>query len=287
METGVLPRIDTVVAVWVELRLKLFVGAHQGCHHVVGILWVNIVIGHTANNQQLAFQLCCMVNRRIVFITGVVFLRGSHIPEVYKLTKYYTRSCQKLGSISCALNLHNTHINNILEGGLSQEANELMTSVRDTIASTRKQLIKDLIKSAQGPIFTRLQTIPGVGPYIAASVIGEIQNMERFKTAHTLTAYVGLDPKIRQSGKALNSTGRLTKRGSSYLRRSIFIAASVARQYDPNMKALYNKKRNEGKGYKVATIVVARKLLTIIRAVWLSEQDYDPLFVDIKNRHES
>jgi transposase len=217
-------------------------------------------------------------------------LRGEgrpYVPEVYKLTKYYTRSCQKLGSISCALNLHNTHINNILEGGLSQEANELMTSVRDTIASTRKQLIKDLIKSAQGPIFTRLQTIPGVGPYIAASVIGEIQNMERFKTAHTLTAYVGLDPKIRQSGKALNSTGRLTKRGSSYLRRSIFIAASVARQYDPNMKALYNKKRNEGKGYKVATIVVARKLLTIIRAVWLSEQDYDPLFVDIKNRHES
>jgi transposase len=211
-------------------------------------------------------------------------LRGEgrlYVPEVYRFTKYYARSCQKLVSVSCAINLHNTHINKVLENGLSQEANELMADIREAIASTKKQLTKDLTRSARGPIFTRLQTIPGIGPYVAASIIGEIQDMERFKTAHALTAYAGLDPKIRQSGHALNSTGRLTKRGSAYLRRSIFIAASVARQYDPNMKALYDKKRNEGKGYKVATIVVARKLLSIVRAVWLSERDYSSSYSDL------
>jgi len=99
--------------------------------------------------------------------------------------------------------------------------------------------------------------------------------MERFNSAHALTAYAGLDPRIRQSGKSLNSTGRLTKRGSSYLRRSAFIAANISRRYDPKFKALYDKKRAEGKPHTVATCVVARKLLGVIRAVWLSEKDYD------------
>ncbi len=99
--------------------------------------------------------------------------------------------------------------------------------------------------------------------------------MERFTTARALIAYAGLDPKIRQSGKVLNSTGRLTKRGSTYLRRSAFLAANIARRYDPGFQKLYDKKRAEGKPYTVAICVVARKLLTIVRAVWLSEHGYD------------
>jgi transposase len=62
------------------------------------------------------------------------------------------------------------------------------------------------------------------------------------------------------------------------LRRSIFIAVNVARQYDPYFKALYEKKRAEGKKYIAANIVVARKLLAIARAVWLSEQNYNVTF---------
>lgn len=113
-----------------------------------------------------------------------------------------------------------------------------------------------------------------IGPYIAASVTGEIQTMERFGSAKAVIACAGLDPKIEQSGKSLNATGRLTKRGSGYLRRSLFIAANIARRYDPQFGALYERKRAEGKTHKVATCVVARKLLTVIRAVWLSGEAY-------------
>ena len=147
--------------------------------------------------------------------------------------------------------------------------------VGKALEQAKKQLGKDLAVSAQGDVFRHLQTIPGVGPYIGASLIGEIQDMKRFKTAKALTAYAGLDPKIRQSGHALNHTGRLTKRGSSYLRRNLFIAAGVARQFDPYFKALYDKKRAEGKPYTVAVCIVARKLLAVVRAVWLSKADYD------------
>lgn len=205
-------------------------------------------------------------------------LRGEgypYIPEPYKATKYQARSAQKLSVLSSAFKCHNSHLKHLLEDELSDQSQALMQGIQDAITLARQQLYKDLSGSAEGDIFRRLQTIPGIGPYIGASLIGEIQDMRRFKTAKALTAYTGLDPKIRQSGKSLNSTGKLTKRGSSYLRRSIFIAANISRRYDPNMKALYERKRAEGKSYTVATCVVARKLLAVIRAVWLSGKNYD------------
>ena len=205
-------------------------------------------------------------------------LRGEgrlYTPEPFITTKHYARGCQKLSILHSSFQQYKNHISELLDGEITDDAQKLLTGIQTAIQDARKQLYKDLAESANGPVFTRLQTIPGIGPYVASSLIGEIQTMERFNSAHALTAYAGLDPRIRQSGHTLNSTGRLTKRGSSYLRRSAFIAANVARRYDPKFKALYNKKRAEGKPYTVATCVVARKLLGIVRAVWLGEQDYD------------
>lgn len=208
-------------------------------------------------------------------------LRGEgrlHTPEPYPATKYQVRGAQKLTALSGSLQFHMDHMAKVLGEELSDTTKELLQAIQTSITAARTQLYQDMAASADSELYRLLQTITGIGPYIAASLIGEIQDMSRFKTAKALTAYAGLDPKIRQSGKVLNSTGRLTKRGSAHLRRSIFIAASVARQFDPTMKLLYSKKRAEGKSYTVATCVVARKLLTIVRAVWLSGQDYDAAF---------
>jgi transposase len=208
-------------------------------------------------------------------------LRGEgrvYTPEPYKTTKYYVRGCQKLSVLSSTFRQYKTHICELLDGDLTDDAQELLQGIQTAIKDARAQIFKDMAASAQRPVFNRLQTIPGVGPYIAASLIGEIQDMKRFTTTKSVIAYAGLDPRIKQSGKSLNSTGKLTKRGSSYLRRSLFIAANIARQHDPQFRALYDKKRAEGKRYTVANCVVARKLLTIVRAVWLSETNYDVSF---------
>jgi len=197
-----------------------------------------------------------------------------HTPEPYRITKHYARSCQKLSVLGSSFQVYKGHITELLEGELTNDAEKLLTGIQTAIRDARAQLYKDLATSAQGDIFRLLQSVPGIGPYVAASIVGEIQDVRRFKTAKELIAFSGLDPKIRQSGKALNSTGRLTKRGSRYLRRSLFIAANVARQCDPQFQALYDKKRAEGKSYTVATCVVARKLLLVARSVWLNEKTY-------------
>lgn len=204
-------------------------------------------------------------------------LRGDvalHRPEPHRSVKHYVRGQAKLGQLGADLSRHTRHLEAVLGDDLSAEARELAAGIQAQIAAAKRQFITDTLNLVPLELTTRLRSVPGIGPYIAASLIAEIQDICRFPTAKSLVAFAGLDPKIAQSGHTLNSTGRLTKRGSAHLRRSLFIAANVARRYDPYFRALYEKKRSEGKKHTAATIVVARKLLAVTRRVWLSEQNY-------------
>jgi transposase len=117
------------------------------------------------------------------------------------------------------------------------------------------------------PEVALLRSITGIGPSIAATVWAELGDITRFESAKQIVAFAGLDPKIRQSGHTLNSYGKLTKRGSPHMRRAVFLAASVARRWDPELKDYYEKKRKEGKCYTVATVATARKVVSRIYAV--------------------
>jgi transposase len=121
-----------------------------------------------------------------------------------------------------------------------------------------------------------LMSIPGIGWKSAFAVWSEIGSIEKFSCAKQLVAFAGLDPKIRQSGHTLNNQGKLTKRGSPYLRRALFLAANCARQRDSELKDYYWKKRGEGKKHTVATCATARKLIARIHAVWSRRTPYLP-----------
>lgn len=203
---------------------------------------------------------------------------GIYWPESYRATKYYARAQQKLGTFAQALKLYDQHITQIFNEELGTDSRMAIDTAQTALLAAKSSLAKDAARSMPDDLARLLQTIPGVGPVVCANLIGEIQNMQRFATSKTLIAYAGLDPKIRQSGHTLNSTGRLTKRGSPHLRRNLFIAASVARQHDPYFKNLYERKRSEGKSYTVAVCAVSRKLLAVVRAIWMRGSAYNPNF---------
>ena len=81
----------------------------------------------------------------------------------------------------------------------------------------------------------------------------------------------GLDKVKNDSGG-----GPITKHGSPYLRRALWLAANRARQYDPGLRAFYDRKRAEGKPHRVAVTAVARKLCHIVFAVMRDQVPYDP-----------
>jgi transposase len=113
-----------------------------------------------------------------------------------------------------------------------------------------------------------LESIPGVGPITAVSFVSEINNIHRFGNAKKLVAYVGLDSRVYQSGTSVNGKGYISKRGNKILRTRLFNAASVA-VLRPNMfKAFFDKKRAEGKPYRVALVATMNKMTHVIYAVW-------------------
>ena len=75
------------------------------------------------------------------------------------------------------------------------------------------------------PEIRRLMTVPGVNLVCAATFIAAVGNANRFLTSRKLVAYLGLDPKVRQSGEAPARSGRISKRGSASARWALVEAA--------------------------------------------------------------
>ena len=121
-----------------------------------------------------------------------------------------------------------------------------------------------------------ITTIPGVSITTGAQIVAEIGDVKRFKNAASIVKYAGLNSGVDESGKFSAEGVPITKQGSPYLRRSLWLAATRARQFDPRLKAFYDKKRREGKPHRVAVTACARKLCHVVYAVMRDGEPYDP-----------
>jgi len=120
-----------------------------------------------------------------------------------------------------------------------------------------------------------LTTIPGIGAVTAAAILGEIGNIQRFDSLKQLVAYAGIDPAIYQSGQFEATQAHMSKRGSPYLRHALWIAATVARMHDSELKAYYDKRRAEGKAYGTVIGAICRKLLARIFVILRDQRPYE------------
>lgn len=119
-----------------------------------------------------------------------------------------------------------------------------------------------------------IDSIPGFSTKLSAVVYHEIGDINRFPNAKSLIAFAGLDPKIKQSGKGLNTFGKITKRGSSHLRSGLFLAANVARIYDKDLKDYYDKKKAENRKHAEILCMISRKLINRIFVVLKEKRNY-------------
>ena len=121
---------------------------------------------------------------------------------------------------------------------------------------------------------TQLTTIIGVGNTLAAVFVAEVGDINRFDAPDKLAAFAGIDPSVKQSGEFNGTRCRMSKRGSPYLRRAFWLAAIAGIKSNTALRALYDKKRSQGKAHAVAVSVVMRKLCNIVYAVMKSGQPY-------------
>jgi transposase len=130
-----------------------------------------------------------------------------------------------------------------------------------------------------GETARRLQTIPGVGPSIVATLLAEIGDIFRFTDFDQLLAFAGVHPAERSSGRKGSNpetSWHMSKAGNSHLRAAAYRMAVVGIQHNPVIAAHYARKRAAGKTKMNALGHCMRKALSIVWGVWRNGTDFDP-----------
>lgn len=120
-----------------------------------------------------------------------------------------------------------------------------------------------------------ITTIPGIGEILGAVIISEIGDIHRFDAPGKLVAFAGLDVKVTQSGEFTGTKQKISKRGSPYLRRAIWLAANRAAFCDPILSDYYQSLKARGKHHLTAVGAVARKMCNIIFTILRENRAYE------------
>jgi transposase len=138
------------------------------------------------------------------------------------------------------------------------------------IAAVERLIASEALESAE---IRRLMTVPGVNVICAATFMAAIGDIRRFESPRKLVGYLGLDPKVRQSGTTPATHGRISKQGSVRARHALVEASwSTVRQPGPT-RAFYGRIRAR-RGHQVAVVAAARKLACLFWCLLTREENY-------------
>jgi transposase len=127
--------------------------------------------------------------------------------------------------------------------------------------------------AAEDPSVKRLLTITGVNLIAAAGLAAAIGDIKRFDSAQKLVSYVGLNPRVRQSGLGLAQYGRISKQGRSHARAMLVEAAWAASKAPGPLRSFFLRIRAR-RGHQVAAVAVARKLAVLCWHLLTKDADY-------------
>jgi len=170
-----------------------------------------------------------------------------------------------------------------VKGGrwLEQLQQQLAVEEAETLESALRQI--DFLDSElertvaqqmlDSPQAKRLLTVPGVNVIAAATFLAAVGDITRFRDSRKLIAYLGLDPRVRQSGDQPARSERISKRGSAQARWGLVEAAwSVVAQPGP-LRASYERIKAR-RGHGTAIVAAARKLAVLFWCLLSRGEDY-------------
>ncbi|HEY9287081.1 MAG TPA: IS110 family transposase [Candidatus Dormibacteraeota bacterium] len=146
----------------------------------------------------------------------------------------------------------------------------LLVSIESELAAVERPLAEC---ASADPRVQRLITIPGVGMVTALALVAVIGDIHRFPRPTQLAGYLGLDPRVRQSGERPAHLGHISRQGQSHARGLLVEAAmSAVRQPGP-LRAFHQRIRARRRG-QIAIVAVARKLAVFAWHLLTHETEY-------------
>ena len=143
----------------------------------------------------------------------------------------------------------------------------LVSTITKAIKSLDKQIeileleMKKLIKENYPDLYSRLQSIPGIGENTAAFMLILTEGFEKFESAKQLICYFGLSPTEKSSGSSVRGTSRISKQGNPKIRNLLFMCSFNACKTNKACREMYQRLIAKGKSKKLALIPVANKLV--------------------------
>jgi len=143
----------------------------------------------------------------------------------------------------------------------------------DPVLRTLNKLVRDLEKkidaallqdAEKAELFELLQTVPGVGPGVARTLLIDLPELGHLGRRE-IASLVGVAPYARDSGTLRGH--RRIRGGRTSVRTVLYLAAMTAARFNPTLRDVYQRLRLAGKPPKLAFVAVARKLLVILNAI--------------------
>jgi transposase len=145
----------------------------------------------------------------------------------------------------------------------------------EALQPVRKKLDAEITKLA-GRLPAYLFTLPGATELTIVSLYGEVDPIESFKKPSQLVAFAGLDPRVFQTGQYDAPRRRVSKRGSPYLRRTLWQMAYRAVCTEGDLRNFWLKKHCQHKHHLAAVTAAANKLCHIVWRIMTDRRDYIP-----------
>jgi transposase len=122
--------------------------------------------------------------------------------------------------------------------------------------------------------FNHITSVKGIAEAAGIHILAELAVLPEDMDVRQWVAHAGLDPRVFQSGTSVNKAARISRQGNVHIRRALFMPALVAVQYEPNVKAFYEKLLARGKTKMQANVAVMRKLLHAIHGMLKHDLDF-------------
>ena len=164
---------------------------------------------------------------------------------------------------------------------VQEKQKERLSRINELLEEVDRNMLS-LVKEHESQTFELLTQIPGIGKKTAIVLISVTRGMKKFESSKQLCSYLGLSPRIYESGSSVRGKARICKMGMGLARKLLYMCALSAKRSNKSCRQFYQRLLENGKCKKLALIAVANKLLRQAFSIVKNKKMYDDEFLNEK-----
>ena len=212
----------------------------------------------------------------------------SNFPSAYEIANTDIRTLDKLFKLKGKGNRISLNAKRLKEAAKKSigiySSSEIIKvkNLVDQIKLIEKQIIEidKKIEEHSVSVDSPILSIPGISHFSGTSILAEIGNIDNFNSAAKIIKFAGVSPSGYESGMFSAKHSAITKKGSKYLRKTLYQIILPVIRFNPAFNRYFNLKLSQGKSFRCAQGHCVRKLLRVIFHLLKTNQRFDPLLLD-------